>query len=75
MTILVRVGVNSGHDLVPRDLTLKFKYLSVEGMVALAAQVAYLDTVWNDFGTRADVIMGRLSVSHSITLDLTLKVK
>ena len=72
----MRVGVNSGHDLAPRDLTLKFKYLPVEGMIALAAQEAYLDTVWNDSDTHVDAITGRLSsIPFAVTLDLTLKVK
>ena len=43
-------------------------------MAAFAAQEAYF-TVWNDFGARADVITGHYPASHTITLDLTLKVK
>ena len=39
-------------------------------MIALAAQEAYLDTVWKDFGTRADVITGRLSGIPSLGFNL-----
>ena len=45
--------------------------IPVEGMVAFAAQEAYL--LFVKTLARTDVITGRYPVSHPITLDLTLK--
>ena len=61
------VGVNSGH-LVPRDLTLSNTSLR-HGCVHCPGSIF---TVWNDFGTIADVIAGSLSDIPSYYLGFNL---
>ena len=67
------IGTIFGTSSLTLNLTLKVKsQVKGNGCVTSSGRQAI---VWDNFGTRTDVIAGRYKVPRSMTLNLTLEVK